>query len=115
MLMRHRHPRLRCCFCGKSSAKVARLIAGARGGHICDGCVGACTKILETTPSSFAGWEAMSDAQLLDALGPCSATVEATRRVLHTQVDALRARGVSWELIGRALGVSRQAAWERFS
>jgi hypothetical protein len=27
----------------------------------------------------------------------------------------LRERGVSWERIASALGVSRQAAWERFS
>jgi biotin operon repressor len=29
-------------------------------------------------------------------------------------VDQLRASQVSWEQIGKALGVSRQAAWERF-
>jgi biotin operon repressor len=35
--------------------------------------------------------------------------------VLQSQVETLRRRGVSWEAIGSALGVSRQAAWERFS
>ncbi len=30
-------------------------------------------------------------------------------------VKAARKRGLSWEEIGSALGVSRQAAWERFS
>jgi hypothetical protein len=30
-------------------------------------------------------------------------------------VSTLRARGVSWTRIGTALGVSKQAAWERFS
>jgi biotin operon repressor len=30
-------------------------------------------------------------------------------------VDMLRGRKVSWEAIGKSLGVSRQAAWERFS
>jgi AhpD family alkylhydroperoxidase len=34
--------------------------------------------------------------------------------VLQGHVDELRKRGVSWEKIGQALGVSRQAAWERF-
>jgi len=29
-------------------------------------------------------------------------------------VDILREREVSWEMIGRALAVSRQAAWKRF-
>jgi biotin operon repressor len=35
--------------------------------------------------------------------------------VLQSQVETLRRRGVSWDAIGRALGTSRQAAWERFS
>lgn len=105
---------LRCSFCGKPADQVGRLIAGPRV-HICDSCVGVCNRILEATPSAFAGWEAMSDAQLLAALRPAEATVEATREVLQQQVDVLRGRGVSWEAIGRALGMSRQAAWERFS
>jgi hypothetical protein len=34
---------------------------------------------------------------------------------LQEAVDILRQREVSWAAIGEALGVSRQAAWERFS
>jgi hypothetical protein len=34
---------------------------------------------------------------------------------MHDYVDLLRSRGVSWTRIGAALGVSKQAAWERFS
>ena len=33
----------------------------------------------------------------------------------HDHVGVLRARGISWTRIGEALGVSKQAAWERFS
>ena len=83
--------------------------------HICDGCIGACNKILEATPSTFAGWDKMTNDQLLAGLQISEATVEATRAVLQAQIDELRRRKVSWEAIGRALGVSRQAAWERFS
>jgi biotin operon repressor len=57
----------------------------------------------------------MSDEQLLGSLQPAIATVEATRQVLQTQIDTLRQRGVSWSAIGSAIGISRQAAWERFS
>jgi biotin operon repressor len=57
----------------------------------------------------------MSDQQLLESLQPAVATVEATRTVLQMQIDALRRRDVSWSAIGDALGISRQAAWERFS
>ncbi len=110
-----RRPRaLRCSFCGKPEKEVSKLIAGPAV-YICDVCVGTCNKILEATPATFAGWDAMTDEQLLDALRPANATVEATRSVLQTQVDTLRRRGVTWADIGTALGVSRQAAWERFS
>jgi hypothetical protein len=106
--------RLRCSFCGKSERDVGKLLAGPKV-FICDACVGVCTRILEAAPNTFAGWDAMSDEQLLAALKPAAATVEGTRAVLRSHVDVLRRRGVSWELIGGALGISRQAAWERFS
>jgi hypothetical protein len=106
--------RLRCTFCGKPDSEVSKLIAGPAV-FICDTCVGICNGILQATPKTFRGWEAMSDAALLGALKPTAATVDATRAVLQAQVDALRQRGISWEAIGRALDVSRQAAWERFS
>jgi hypothetical protein len=57
----------------------------------------------------------MTKEQLLESLKPSVATVEAVRAVLQTQVEALRKREVSWAAIGDALGISRQAAWERFS
>ncbi len=114
MILRRRPRRLRCSFCGKTDAQVTRLIGGSRG-YICDTCVGVCNKILEATPASFEGWQSMSDDELLNSLAPCLATVEGTRHVLQEQVDTLRQRGVSWEAIGKSLGISRQAAWERFS
>jgi hypothetical protein len=105
---------LRCSFCGKSDSQVGKLIAGPRV-HICDACVGVCTRILDATPTTFAGWGAMIDEQLLATLRPVIATVEATRTVLQAHVDTLRRRGISWAAIGTALGMSRQAAWERLS
>jgi len=109
-----RKRRLRCSFCGKSEREVARLLAGPKA-HICDACVGVCNRILEAAPRTATGWDAMTDDQLLAALKPAAAAVDGTRAVLQQAVEALRARGVSWEAIGGALGVSRQAAWERFS
>ena len=35
--------------------------------------------------------------------------------MLQTVVEELRKREISWAEIGKALGVSRQSAWERFS
>jgi predicted TPR repeat methyltransferase len=105
---------MKCSFCRKGADEVKKLIAG-RNVYICDACVETCNRILDALPTAFAGWASMSDAQLLDALGPCAATVEAVRTVLQRQVDEVRARQVSWDAIGKALGISRQAAWERFS
>lgn len=105
---------LSCSFCGKKEAQVTRLVGGPTA-RICDGCIAVCNNILDATPSQFAGLDAMTDEQLLSALKPALAAVEATRTVVETQVAALRKRDVSWSAIGAALGISRQAAWERFS
>jgi hypothetical protein len=34
---------------------------------------------------------------------------------MKDRLQSIRRRGLNWEAIGKALGVSRQAAWERFS
>jgi ATP-dependent protease Clp, ATPase subunit len=107
--------KLTCSFCGKSEREVAALIAGAKGGHICDACLAICNTIHQTLPKTFAGWNSLADEALLAALKPASDTVEAARAVLQAQIDELRRRSISWDVIGKALGVSRQAAWERFS
>jgi hypothetical protein len=105
---------LRCSFCGKPDGQVGKLIAGPKV-FICDTCVGVCNKILEAMPAAFAGWGSMTNEQLLESLKPSIATVDAVRAVLQKQVEILRKRDVSWAAIGDALGISRQAAWERFS
>lgn len=109
-----RRKALKCSFCGKSAKDIARLLGGPKV-HICDECVEACNRILETTPKDFKGWDKMSEAALLGLLKTTNATVDATRAVLQQQVDELRRRSVSWDAIGTALNISRQAAWERFS
>ena len=106
--------RLKCSFCGRSAREAARLLAGPKV-HICDSCVGACNAILAATPPETGDWTAMSDLHLLSSLKTAEASLDAVRAVLQQQVDTLRQRGVSWSEIGDALGVSRQAAWERFS
>jgi ClpX C4-type zinc finger len=107
--------RLSCSFCHKSAASVGKLIAGP-GVHICDGCVGLCNRILAGKPTpGFAGWAALGDAELLASLGSSQASAAAAGEMLHKRVEILRRRSVSWAAIGEALGISRQAAWERFS
>jgi ClpX C4-type zinc finger len=38
--------KLRCSFCGRDSAEVERLVAGASA-YICDACVNKCVAVLE--------------------------------------------------------------------
>lgn len=114
MIAVKRKRKLKCSFCNKSDKEVTRLIGGP-GVYICDACVNICNSVLEATPIAFPGWQAMTDDQLLGALKIAEATVDATRSVLQAQIEELRRREVSWDAIGNALGISRQAAWERFS
>ena len=93
---------------------VEKLIGGP-GVQICDVCVGLCQKVLKNEPiPEFPGWSKLSDDQLLATLSPAQQAVEDVRDVLQCHVKELRARGVSWAKIADALGVSKQAAWERF-
>jgi hypothetical protein len=106
---------LYCSFCRKDSKHVAKLIGGP-GVYICDECVEKCNQILAEQPTPpFRGWASLSVEELLRALRPSEAAVDDVRDVLQEQIDLLRERGVSWTRIGEALGISRQAAWERFA
>jgi hypothetical protein len=106
---------LYCSFCRKDEHAVEKLIGGP-GVFICDACVDICNKILEGKSAPlFPGWETLSDEDLLTTLRPAAAALENVDGMLKQHVTRLRGRGVTWTRIGEALGVSRQAAWERFS
>jgi hypothetical protein len=110
-----------CSFCLKDKDSVAKLVAGL-GVYICNECVELCNLIIAQEPESepesaprVGGWDEQPDDALLANLGRLQAVVSQVGAALHNHVDMLRARGVSWTRVGEALGVSRQAAWERFS
>lgn len=106
--------KLFCSFCRKSAKELPSLIAGP-GVHICGDCVKTCNAIIAGLPSDgFAGWDQIDNDALLANLERSQAAFEGARAVLQQQIDTLRKREVSWQKIGEALGVSRQAAWERF-
>jgi hypothetical protein len=114
------NPTLYCSFCGKTQHKVAKLIAGPSV-FICDECVGLCNKILgqpadKPVPVVRLGdVSAMPTDKLLAWLKIQGVIFDDARAALQEAVDTLRKREVSWAAIGEALGVSRQAAWDRFS
>jgi ClpX C4-type zinc finger protein/Homeodomain-like domain-containing protein len=110
-------PTLFCSFCLKSDRQVARLVGGPSV-YICDACIITCNSILNArhgrAAPDFAGWDAYTNEELLASLAPSEATLSAVRDDLRAKVAILRDRGISWAAIGEALGISRQAAWERF-
>jgi hypothetical protein len=131
---------LHCSFCAKTQDDVAQLIAGP-GVLICDECVAICNDVIsaeharakaqeespaseaaaadlqgmETAPHPIGNVQSMSTEQLLRRVQFQEKLLEQSRAGLQEAVDTLRSREVSWATIGEALGVSRQAAWDRFS
>ena len=59
-------------------------------------------------------WETMSDVEVLDVLPQILRSAEQVNEFAAEWVGLLRERKISWSAIGNVLGVSRQAAWERF-
>ncbi|MGE0493111.1 MAG: ClpX C4-type zinc finger protein [Vulcanimicrobiota bacterium] len=104
-----------CSFCGHDEKTVAKLIAGPPGIFICGGCVGLCQQVLrgDATPD-FSRLDQLSELELLASLKATQDCVAAVEGMLAERVAQLRLRGVAWQEIGQALGISRQAAWERF-
>jgi hypothetical protein len=109
-------PTLYCSFCGKSQFEVRKLISGPTV-FVCDECVALCVKICEddNVPTEIGNPRLIPTETLLTLLKYAGARDEQLRTSLHQMVDVLRKREVSWAVIGEALGVSRQAAWDRFS
>jgi ATP-dependent Clp protease ATP-binding subunit ClpX len=110
---------MRCSFCGKSRDEVEKLVAGP-GAFICDDCVGLCVEILReegtvAKPVVLRDPRDASTEELMARLANAAAVTADVDQRLKETVDILRERGHSWARIGKALGVSRQAAWERFS
>ena len=118
-------PEPSCSFCGKSQSKVLQIIAGPNA-FICNECVGECNRIIAAPPDgperrvrpavqSLEELESMSTERLFGWLKIEAAVFENAGNGLHSTVAVLRKREVPWAVIGEALGISRQAAWDRFS
>ncbi|WP_318212880.1 hypothetical protein [Streptomyces sp. SJL17-1] len=57
----------------------------------------------------------MTDDEILHHLPSVAAHIDRAEAELHTWVQELRRRGVTWTRIGDTFGITRQSAWERFS
>src|SRR3954471_14362349 len=108
-----------CSFCGKRGTDDTRF-AGGLGALMCTECLESFTAAFaapENANAKIIGWsdEDLTDADLLARLPLIAATSAQVDRYLRAWVARIRERHISYAEIGKALGVSRQAAWERFS
>jgi ClpX C4-type zinc finger len=108
-----------CSFCLMSVDDVAAMIAGP-GVSICDSCVAAFAEII--FESKRTGITAVADVQqnlpddeLLALLPKVAAAGAQPEHQVALLVSKARARGITWARIGAAMGMTRQAAWQRFS
>lgn len=107
-----------CSFCFKARHAVKSLVAGPGGVFICDACVGVCSELVAGRAPAFPaypGVETLDTNWLLALLAPLETKEHEKNSQLRWLVETLRSRNVSWAKIGKALGMSRQSAWERFS
>lgn len=108
-----------CSFCGKRGTDDTRF-AGGLGALMCTDCLERFTAAFaapENADAKVIGWseDGMTDADMLARLPLIAATATQVDRYLRAWVARIRERHISYAEIGKALGVSRQAAWERFS
>lgn len=110
-----------CSFCGMPGGPGTDVdLLGGLGAQICRGCVDEFHGILHDEDRLLAAratmpWDSMSDAEVLATLPMILSSAEQNVFFAQEWVDLLRERDVSWAEIGRSLGVTRQAAWARFS
>lgn len=107
-----------CSFCGEYGSSRNRL-AGGLGAMICFECLDyyhdvahSPKKVKATTRRP---WEEMTDTELLSQLPVILQSAEQNAAFANDWISLIRARRISWAQIGKVLGVSRQAAWERFA
>jgi len=107
-----------CSFCGQQGSAETRL-AGGLGAMICTDCLSYYTSAVEAAEDGeqlvTPGWDRLTDAEMLGTLPKIAADAAQVDRFLRQWVSLIRERRISYAEIGKALGVSRQAAWERFS
>jgi len=107
-----------CSFCGEPGGDGGEM-AGGLGAFICGSCLDrysdALAEFRRTGREDPPPWQSMSDADLLGRLPLIARTGAQVDRFLVEWVRVVRGRGLSWAQVGGALGITRQAAWERFA
>lgn len=110
--------RKHCSFCGIKGVRGMRF-AGGLGAMMCEKCVAHYHDVFASQErvdqAARPPWESMSDAEILSNLPLIQQTADEVDEFLVEWVELARSRRLSWAEIGKAMGVSRQAVWERFA
>jgi hypothetical protein len=104
---------VQCSFCGKTQNKVSKIIAGP-GVYICNECIDLSNVILSEEAWTEPSTEPPSADMLLTRLTGTATTLGSVEADMRRGVAAARSRQLSWDAIGRAIGLSPQDAEERF-
>lgn len=116
--MDHRAENKTCSFCGKRGSQEFGL-AGGLGAMICFECLDYFHEMVHSPEklrrANRPVWDEMTDAELLSRLPLIIQSAQQNAEFVNEWVATIRTRNVSWAQIGAVLGVSRQAAWERFA
>jgi len=106
-----------CSFCGVVGTRKTKF-AGGLGAMMCQDCLeyyhGEFSSRKRIKAISRPPWETMTDAELLSKLPLIATTSDQVDEFLRDWVKLIRSRKISWAEIGKVMGISRQAAWERF-
>ncbi|MCL8025452.1 ClpX C4-type zinc finger protein [Nocardioides bruguierae] len=106
-----------CSMCGRTGGAGDRMVGGF-GVVVCADCVADAHRLVTGSAEPDAAdvpWKDRSQAEILETLPRIVAASRQMERFLFTWVAVARQSGISWAHIGRTLGVTRQAAWERFA
>lgn len=107
-----------CSFCGKQGTPETTF-AGGLGAMICVDCLEHYHELMQSEErideAAKPPWDHMSDAEMLDSLPLILKSADQVNAFAADWIELIRERRISWAEIGKVLGVSRQAAWERFS
>ena len=107
-----------CSFCGEPGRSGEPLVGGL-GAFMCGTCLDHHKRAVDALRSTGTidppPWDTMSDADVLGKLHLIRQTGAQVDDFLVEWVEMARSRRLSWAEIGKALGISRQAAWERFA
>jgi hypothetical protein len=107
-----------CSFCGVQGTKGTKF-AGGLGAMMCADCVHHYAHVFASQERMDAitrpPWDSMTDAEILATLPLIEKASNQVNDFLQEWVAMARSRKLSWAEIGSAMGVSRQAVWQRFA